>query len=277
METELMNTRCIDSRISRRRRIITIASAVLAAIVTGVTFAMMRQRVPNMHIIFYLVLGMMALLLICLVIWTLSASEKYSRLAKTLRRGFIICLAIGILCFSILQGLIISGSHSDDADVDCIIILGAGLRNGYPSLVLSTRLNAALDYLKGRGDIPVIVSGGLGRGESVTEAEAMYRYLKARGVDERLIWKEDASTNTQENLAFSRAIMEEMGLDVGNIKVAVVTNEFHLYRAKLIAEKAGLNAFGIAADTPCAQLHILYSFREAFSLSNEILFGRRAA
>jgi uncharacterized SAM-binding protein YcdF (DUF218 family) len=99
----------------------------------------------------------------------------------------------------------------------------------------------------------------------------MSRYLRDCGVDESLIWIEDASKSTRENLAFSLALMEEKGLDVENLKVAIVTNEFHLYRAKLIAGKRGLNAVGIAAETPGFYLRTLYSCREAFALAYEIL------
>jgi len=226
-----------------------------------------------MHIIFYLVLGLSITMLIFLLLWTLGASVRFSRLAVVLKRCYILCLAIGLAGFLIFQGLIISAAQTEEADVDALIVLGAGLRNGAPSLVLRTRLNAAIAYLERQGDIPVIVSGGLGQGETVTEAEAMFRYLSARGVDESQIWKEKASTNTHENLAFSLAIMEANGLDIENARVAVVSNEFHLYRAKLIAGKAGLDAVGVAAETPGVYLRVLYSFREAFALASEVFFS----
>jgi len=251
---------------------ITIIVAVLAAILSGIFLVLALARVPNMHVVFYLSLGSSALLVIYLMLWTLSANEKRTRLAKLLRRCYMICLCIGLSFFLILQALILSGSRTDDVEADCLIILGAGLRNGAPSLILRRRLNAAVDYLQERSDIPVIVTGGLGRGQTVTEAEAMFRYLRDRGVGENLIWKEDQSTSTRENLAFAVALLQEKGLDVENIKVAVVTNEFHLYRAKLIAGKQGLDAAGISADTPSLYLRMLYSCREAFALASELLF-----
>lgn len=255
-----------------RRRRITIATAALSAVISGIFFIQMQKRVPNMHIVFYMVLGLSALIVLYLVLWTLSANEKRARLAKALRRCYLICVAIGFLFFLTMQALIISGAHTDDVEADCVIVLGAGLRGEAPSLILRQRLNAAADYLLERGDIPVIVAGGLGRGETITEAEAMFRYLSGRGIDENLIWKEDRSTSTRENLAFSLAIIEEKGLDAENIKVAVVTNEFHLYRAKLIAGKQGLDTVGIAAQTSSFFMRMIYSFREAFALASELLF-----
>jgi uncharacterized SAM-binding protein YcdF (DUF218 family) len=247
---------------------------MIALVITGIFFIQMLQRVPNMRVVFYLVLGFFSLLIIYLVLWTLAANEKHGRLSRVLRRIYLVIIAIGLTFFLVLQGLIISGGRTDDsgADVDCLIVLGAGLRNGVPGLILAQRLNTAIDYLRERGDIPVIVTGGLGRGETVTEAEAMHNYLRRRGVDESLIWVEDMSTSTRENLTFSLALLEKNGLDAESIKVAVVTNEFHLYRSKLIAGKRGLDAIGIAAATPNFFLRTLYSCREAFALASELLF-----
>ena len=256
-----------------RRRRVTFIVAALAAVLSGIFYFLMKSRAPNMQVVFYLVLGASALLVMYLALWTLGANEKRVRLARVLRRCYLVFMAVGLAFFLTMQGLILSGAHTEDAEVDCLVVLGAGLRNGAPSLILRRRLNAALNYLHEHGGVPVIVSGGLGRGEAITEAEAMFRYLSAREVDEALIWKEDASTSTRENLAFSLALMEEKGLDVGEIRIAVVSNEFHLYRAKLIAGRAGLDAVGIAAETPGFFLRLLYSCREAFALASELVFG----
>ena len=259
------------NRTASRRLIITIIVAALLAIVNGVSYYLKLSRVNNMHIIFILVIGVSATVLVFMMMWTLSAHKKYRRLAKVLRRCCLAGFAIGLSGFLVLQGLIISSAYTEDAEVDALIVLGAGLRNSAPSMILRTRLNAAIRYLESRGDTPIVVSGGLGQGETITEAEAMFRYLSARGVDESLIWKEEESTSTRENLAFSLAVMEENGLDIENAKVAIVSNEFHLYRAKLIAGKAGVEAVGVAAATPGLDLRVLYFFREALALANEVL------
>jgi len=259
------------SRAASRRLIITIIAAALLAIVNGGSYYLKLSRVNNMHIIFILVIGISATIFAFMVLWTLGAHKKYRRLAKVIRRCCLAGFAIGLSGFLVLQGLIISSAYTEDADVDALIVLGAGLRNSAPSMILRTRLNAAIRYLESRGDTPIVVSGGLGQGETITEAEAMFRYLSARGVDESLIWKEEESTSTRENLAFSLAVMEENGLDIENAKVAIVSNEFHLYRAKLIAGKAGVEAVGVAAATPGLDMRVLYFFREALALANEVL------
>jgi len=254
-----------------RRLTVTIIITALAVIVSGISIYLRLERVNNMHIIIILVLGISAILVAFLILWTLGAHEKYVKLARVLRRCCLTGLAVGVSVFIVLQGLIISSAHTEEAEVDALIVLGAGLRNDAPSMILRTRLNAAIRYLESRGDTPIIVSGGLGEGATITEAEAMYQYLSARGVDESLIWKEEESTSTRENLAYSLAVMEENGLDVENAKIAIVSNEFHLYRAKLIAGKAGVEAVGVAAATPGLDLRVLYFFREALALANEVL------
>ena len=189
----------------------------------------------------------------------------------TLRRCFMVFVILAIVGFIALQGLIISGSRTEDAEVDCLIILGAGINGEYPSSVLKSRLDNALEFLDSRADIPIIVSGGLGQGEAITEAEAMYRYLRRSGADSKQIWKEEESTSTWENLAFSMAVMEEKGLDAENATIAIVTNEFHLYRAKHIAGTLGLEAIGVAAETPSPRSLVYYHIREAAALLKSFL------
>ena len=253
------------------RKRITIIIAIIAAVFSAVSFVLYLARVTNMHIVFFLVLGFSALLITYLILWTLRASEKHKRAATILHRLYMVCLLTGVAVFFTLQGFIISGARTESADVDCIIILGAGLRNDVPSLVLRRRLNKAVEYVSANGDIPIIVSGGLGRGETVTEAEAMRRYLVGRGVDDSMIWKEEASTSTKENITFSMDVIKDKGLDADNIKIAIISNEFHLFRAKLIADKAGLDAIGVAAETPGVYLRVIYFCREAFALAAEII------
>ena len=255
-----------------KRRIITIVTTIIAVAIISTVFILMRMRVSHMHAILIFVVGLSVLIVTYLILWTLSVNEKYSRLAKILRRCYYVCVSIGLIFFIFLQVLIISGSRTEEADVDAIIILGAGLINNRPSLILASRLEAAISYVQTRDGIPIITTGGLGQGQTITEAEAMARYLIARGIDENRIWREDASTNSHENINFAKNVMLQNGIDPENAKVAIVSNEFHLYRAKIVAQKAGLNAVGVAAETPGLHRKLIYFFRETFSLVNEFVF-----
>ena len=172
-----------------------------------------------------------------------------------------------------LQGFIMSGSQYDDKEADVIIILGAGLYGEIPSNILTSRLDAGVEYLRTHNDVTIVVSGGQGNGETISEAEAMRRYLVRRGVSESSILKEEKSTSTRENLSFSAAMLEETGRTPENTQIAIVTNEFHLFRAKRVADTMGFAAGGIPAKTPYLSSRILYQCREAVALLNDVLFS----
>ena len=239
--------------------------------ITLVSLVLSARNRPGMSIVFYYSVMLTVVILARLIIHALYENDKYLKLALILHRCFITCLIVGVAGFAILQILIFSGSRTQDADIDCIIVLGAGLYGEVPSRILVSRLDAALDYLHTRKNVPIIVSGGQGPGETITEAEAMFRYLVRNGADASLILKEDSSTNTSENIAYSTFVMEEIGLDISTSTIAIVTNEFHLYRAKHIANAHGLEVVGVAAKTPYPTLRILYHFREAIALMKEFI------
>ena len=88
-----------------------------------------------------------------------------------------------------------------------VVVLGCKVKNGAPSLMLGRRLNAAFEYLSAEPDVKVIVSGGKGDDESISEAQCMRDYLVDRGISPERIYMEDKSTDTDENLRFSQDII----------------------------------------------------------------------
>ncbi|MFE2106607.1 YdcF family protein [Kitasatospora sp. NPDC059463] len=135
--------------------------------------------------------------------------------------------------------------------VDFVVVLGAGLTDGstVPPL-LAARLERALALFRrqaARGRAPVLlVSGGKGSDERVPEAEAMADYLMARGVPDGLVVQERSSTNTRENLEFSRALMERLR---PGYRCVIVTNDFHALRAAITARRAGVRGEAVGAPT----------------------------
>ena len=123
-------------------------------------------------------------------------------------------------------------------------------------------MDKALWYLEQQLTVPVVVSGGQGRRELISEAEAMKRYLVQNGIDERRIIKEDKSTSTMENFKFSKEILMDMGITCDSI--TVVTNDFHMFRSKLLAKRNGFNAYALASKTPDFVLPNCY-IREYFA------------
>lgn len=151
--------------------------------------------------------------------------------------------------------------------LDYIIILGARIHGEEVSESLDRRLSRGLRYLLENQETKVIVSGGKGRGESISEAEAMERWLLNHGVEEERIFQENKSTSTFENLEFSKSFA-----DAKKDKVGIVTNNFHMYRAMRIGRAAGYKKlFGISAG--CNPVMFFnYSVREFFCI---LLFIRK--
>ncbi|OPX46542.1 hypothetical protein CLTHE_27630 [Clostridium thermobutyricum DSM 4928] len=124
------------------------------------------------------------------------------------------------------------------------IILGGGL-NGYkPGPLLQKRLDLGIDYLEEHPKTKVILSGGKGANEVIPESEAMENYLISNGISKDRIIQENKSKNTAQNIEFSKRILDKLG--AGNEKILIVTNDFHLYRAQLIADTLGMKNAGIA-------------------------------
>jgi uncharacterized SAM-binding protein YcdF (DUF218 family) len=175
----------------------------------------------------------------------------------------------GLCLFIIIEGTIIYySSREAKPDADYLIVLGAQVRGMTITKSLKKRLDTAAGYLEDSPKTIVIVSGGQGPGEDVPEAEAMKRYLITKGIDETRIIMEDQSTNTEENIRFSRKLMKG-----DNPTAVVVTNGFHIFRSLSIAKKQGLSgAQGLAAPSDKI-LVINYYIREAAGVLKDFLFG----
>ena len=186
-----------------------------------------------------------------------------------IRRTFVILLCMGVMIFGIVEGFIISGfSMKGQPGADYVIVLGAQMKADGPSKALQYRLDEAIRYLNENPSSKVIVSGGQGSDEHISEAQGMHEYLVEKGIEKDRIIKEDKSVNTTQNLAFSAEY-----LDRERDSVAVVTNNFHVFRAVKIAEKAGYqNVCGIAAKgEPFLQINNM--MREFFGVMKDFLFG----
>ena len=185
-----------------------------------------------------------------------------------LRRVLTALLALGFVVLSITGGVIArSAQGTEAAEADYLIVLGCQVNGTVPSRMLRQRIDAAADYLNTYPDATAIVSGGMGSGESITEAECMYNYLTAQGIAPERIILEDKATSTMENLRFSLALMDE------GATAAIVSNEFHLYRAGQMAASLGLDAALIPADTEYPILTASYTLREILAVWKYHLLG----
>ena len=185
------------------------------------------------------------------------------------RRTFIALICLGGGLFIAVEGCIISGfSKKGPSGLDYLVVLGAQMKASGPSRALQYRLDEAANYLIENPDTKVIVSGGQGADEPVSEARGMCEYLTAKGIGPDRIFMEDQSKNTFQNLSFSAEF-----LDRENDSVGVVSNNFHIFRAEKIAKKAGYaNVFGIAARGD-AFLQCNNMVREFFGVLKDFFVG----
>jgi uncharacterized SAM-binding protein YcdF (DUF218 family) len=180
-------------------------------------------------------------------------------------------LAIGIIYAIVCFGFIMSEHNAKpDANPDSIVVLGAQVKGktaetAYPSNVLKERLVAATDYAKEHPDAQIIVSGGQGKDEPISEAAMMSKYLGEHGVMNPII-EEMRSMNTNQNLLNSKEITK-LG------RTVVVTSDFHVYRSLLLAKRSGLkHVSALAAKSKSSATLRLY-FREIIAVGKTFIFG----
>lgn len=220
----------------------------------------------------FLLLGAAALWLTGLL---LRRWGERSRPALRLYRLFLAgTAAVLVLLASIEAAVILHGEADNSAvPVDAVIVLGAGVNGETPSAALGSRIRAAAAYLEQHPDVPVVLSGGQGPGERISEAEAMRRALWTDSEERNALYLlEDRSTSTAENFKFSKALLEEHGLDTETAVIAVVTNDFHCFRSHLIARRQGLRTVDVPAELPWWWLTANYYAREAFAVVKTALF-----
>lgn len=157
------------------------------------------------------------------------------------------CMLIGIM---ITQAIVTR--YQPDYNKDVIIVLGCAIRkDGTPTPLLKGRLDAAIAFAKkqkentGR-DVIFITSGGKGSDEIISESECMKNYLLSQGIDPSAIYMEDRSTNTFENMKFSKAIIDQVKPDA---KILFSTTNYHVFRSGIFARRVKMRAIGLSAPT----------------------------
>lgn len=153
---------------------------------------------------------------------------------------FYLLLCISIYAFSSVLSIV----HILKPKLQYIIVLGAGLLQDKVTPLLASRIDKGIELLKKNTNAKLILSGGQGEDELISEAQAMYNYAISKGIDKQRIILEDKSTNTFENLTFSYQFINDK-----KAKVAIVTNSYHVFRSLAIVNKLKLNWLGYGAKT----------------------------
>ncbi len=187
-----------------------------------------------------------------LVLWGIFGPRlRDSAKRKKCLRALRIILITGYIMFCSLFAvesvfMIEAATRTPEPD-STLIVLGCAVYGETPSQVLTLRIEAAAEFLRENPDSVAVLSGGQGKNEDIPEALCMYRELTDRGIAPERLYMEDKSTNTRENIAFSAEIIEREGLSQN---IAVVTNNFHLYRATLSVQEKYDECACVSAYTP---------------------------
>lgn len=151
---------------------------------------------------------------------------------------FYFMLVINLYTVSMVLNLL----HFRRVDVDYLVVLGSGLDGNHVTPLLASRIDKAIELYRQNPQVKLIMTGGKGSDEIVTEASAMARYALEQGLPPEAIILEDKAVNTEKNIMFSRALM-----DSNTAKFAIVSNNYHVFRALLIAKGAGIPCIGYGA------------------------------
>lgn len=196
------------------------------------------------------------------------------RFARVCTIVFTLALICGLILFGVTEYFIIRASFgTPETQVDYLVVLGAKVRQDGPSVSLWDRIYEAVSYLNAHPDTIAIVSGGQGEDEPITEAKSMHDELVKLGISEDRIWMEYKATSTDENLRYSLDLIQEK---TGRRpqRLGVLSSEYHLFRASLMAKKLGIEFVGVPAKTTKITQLINHAMREVAGVWHFYIFGR---
>ncbi len=205
----------------------------------------------------------------------LATSESAQVTKATKRRGWrrwifiaggAVVIGFFVVPFLVFAAVYKQSRTNEARPVDAIVVLGAAQFNGVPSQVFQARLDTAFDLYQ-QGYAPtIVVTGGRILGDHFTEAEAGKNYLVDLGVPANAILMENVSHNTAASFDGVRRILKPRGAE----SLLLVSDGFHLYRSKMLAENAGFDAYGYAAaDSPISHgsgTELRYMIRETLGV-----------
>ena len=159
-------------------------------------------------------------------------------------------ILIALLLLIVIYGLIIllGCFDFDTDDADYILVLGHKLENDKADEVLKHRLRKTIKYLDNNPNTKVILSGGITKDNTISEASCMKDYLVKNGIDTNIITLEDKSTDTVENIENCLNYINQKD------KITLISSNYHVLRSKMICRLLGLKVKGIGCYTPIIDL-----------------------
>ena len=190
------------------------------------------------------------------------------KVKKWIFRGMLGLISVIVALVVIESVCMIQAASREPEAGATVVVLGCRVYGERASLSMIERLDAAYEYLMENETSVCVVSGGQGDGENITEAECMYRYLTTKGIAPERIYKEEKSTDTRENLLYSKQLIDEQNL---NPVIAIATSEYHEYRAGKIAESLEVE-YGAVPGHTAIWLFPTYYVRELYAILAEWIF-----
>ena len=145
-----------------------------------------------------------------------------------------------IVVSSAKDRIITADEAAELENTDCVLVLGAGVRDGNPTPMLRDRLITGISLYKSGAAPKIIMSGDHGR-EDYDEVNVMKSYAVENGVPDGDVFMDHAGFSTYDSVYRAKAVFEADS-------IIIVTQKYHLYRALYIAERLGVNAVGVSAD-----------------------------
>lgn len=183
---------------------------------------------------------------------------------KIFMRALVVCYVLGLCWAGYLTGCMLLAGLQEPPPGKSVIVLGAQVYSAERmGVTLTNRIDAAYDYLTENPEVTCTVTGGQGSDEPCPEALTQQNALLRMGLAEDRIYVEDRSKNTRQNLVYAMEIAQREHLGT---EAVIVTQSFHMFRAKKLAESAGFVPYTLAAETD-PLLFPEYFGRELLSLT----------
>jgi uncharacterized SAM-binding protein YcdF (DUF218 family) len=186
---------------------------------------------------------------------------------RPLRQALVLGLVAAVAAYTVSLIMVLVVSQQDERQpVDAIVVLGAAQYNGRPSPVLRARLNHAMELYREHLAPLIVVTGGIGRGDTTSEALVGRRYLVAHGVPDQSVVAQSEGRTTMASMNAVTGWLRPRGLR----SVLLVSDPFHMFRLRLEARRTGLVAYtsptesSPISDNPVLELR--YLFAEGFKI-----------
>lgn len=231
-----------------REKLTHISSKVYVAFgITNVLYFITCMQVYKMIVNFTQFFLLAGVLLIIYGMIKSKIDNISDRSIKTAIKAFKVFFSLVFISFILVEGsIIISANVNDNKEPDYIMVLGCGLYGKNMLTPQYQRAKTALVYIKEHPKVKIVVSGGQGPLEAISEAEAYKIYFVKNGVRAENIIEESKSKTTMENMRYTADILKKVD-GRKNLRIAVVTSNYHLLRAKFLAKRCGFAAEGVPA------------------------------